>query len=232
MATARRTRVRERRGAAPATTTAGRRAVRPRVRLDLEERRAQLLELGMKTFAERTYDEVSIDDLAREAGISKGLLYHYFPTKRDLYLAGLRRIADDLLARTDVSQRRDLAPIDRIRHGIDQYLSFVADRARAYTSLMSGGIGADPEVASIIEGVRGALIERMFTGPESPLAGGDHRTPLARAALRGWIGLAEAACLDWLTHGDLTQAQVRDLLVDPLLPTIRGAMGFSLAKDW
>ncbi|MBP6848431.1 MAG: helix-turn-helix transcriptional regulator, partial [Kofleriaceae bacterium] len=58
-----------------------------RIRLDNDARRAQLLELGQKAFAERTYDEVSIDDIARAAGISKGLLYHYFPTKRDLYVA-------------------------------------------------------------------------------------------------------------------------------------------------
>ena len=56
-------------------------------------RRAQLLELARKAFSDRSYDEVSIDDLAREAKISKGLLYHYFPTKRDLYVAGLREIA-------------------------------------------------------------------------------------------------------------------------------------------
>ena len=67
-----------------------------RIRLDNDARRAQLLELGQKAFAERTYDEVSIDDIARAAGISKGLLYHYFPTKRDLYVtltADARQVA-------------------------------------------------------------------------------------------------------------------------------------------
>jgi AcrR family transcriptional regulator len=221
MPTARRTKVRERR--------ATRRA---RVRLDTDARRAQLLELGMKIFAESTYDEVSIDDLAKAAGISKGLLYHYFPTKRDLYLAGLREIAGDLLAQTDVSQLTELPPIERIRRGIDAYLTFVSQRARPYVALMRGGIGSDPEVHAIVEGVREALVERLFTGPESPLATGDHRTPLARTALRGWIGFSEAAVLDWLTHGDLEQAQVRDLLVDMLLPTIKEAMGFSLSKAW
>ena len=62
----------------------------PRARLLVDERRAQLLSLGLQLFGERSYDEVSIDELAREAQISKGLLYHYFPTKRDLYVAGLQ----------------------------------------------------------------------------------------------------------------------------------------------
>jgi AcrR family transcriptional regulator len=201
------------------------------VRLDTDARRAQLLELGMRVFAESTYDEVSIDDLARAAGISKGLLYHYFPTKRDLYLAGLRKIAGELLDRTDV-QALDVPPIERIRIAIDAYLSFVAERARSYVALMRGGIGSDPEVGAIVEETRQTLVDRMFTHPKSPLAIGDRRTPLARTAVRGWLGFAEAAAIDWLTHGDLAQDEVRDLLVDMLLPTIRVALGFSLSKQW
>src|ERR1700733_5699250 len=72
---------------------------RPRIRLDNDERRAQLLQLARKAFSDRSYDDVSIDDLAREAKISKGLLYHYFPTKRHLYVAGLREIAEELVQR-------------------------------------------------------------------------------------------------------------------------------------
>jgi AcrR family transcriptional regulator len=204
---------------------------RPRVRLDNDARRAQLLALGMQIFAEQTYDEVSIDDLARAAGISKGLLYHYFPTKRDLYLAGLHQTAAELLAETDVAERADLPPIERIRQGVDAYLSFVSERARAYVALMRGGIGSDPEVLRIIEALREAIVDRLFTGPGSPLAGTERRTPLARAALRGWIGFAEATSLDWLTHRDLTQDVVRDLLVDMLVPTIRVGLGLALARE-
>ena len=72
------------------------RGKRTRIRLETDERRAQLLELAKRAFSDRSYDDVSIDDLAREAKISKGLLYHYFPTKRDLYVAGLSEIADEL----------------------------------------------------------------------------------------------------------------------------------------
>ncbi len=201
------------------------------MRLDNDARRAQLLDLGLKIFSEKTYDEVSIDDLAKAAGISKGLLYHYFPTKRDLYLAGLRKTAADLLARTDVSQL-ELPPIERIRTGADAYLSFVAEHAVSYVSLMRGGIGSDPEVLKIVEDVRATMVERMFTGPDSPLAAGDHRTPRARAVLRGWLGFAEATSLDWLIHRDVPQQEIRDLLVDILLPSLRLAMGFSLSKDW
>ena len=118
----------------PAGTARGARP-RRRVRLDNDQRRAQLLELGKRAFSDRAYDDVSIDDLARVAGISKGLLYHYFPTKRDLYVAGLREIADELveaIVRVPVS----LAPIDQVRTSVDAYLEHVMRHSRAFVALM------------------------------------------------------------------------------------------------
>src|SRR5678815_1569276 len=97
-------------------------------------------------------DSVSIDDLAREAKISKGLLYHYFPTKRDLYVAVLREIADELVLRC-TSVPTELAPAERVRTGLDAYLDYIAQHSRAFVALMRGGIGSDPEIAEVIEGV-------------------------------------------------------------------------------
>src|SRR6185437_12151180 len=134
---------------------------RKRERLDTDLRKAQLLELGMRLFAERTYDEISMDDLAREAGVSKGLVYHYFKTKRDFYVAGLREIARDLLDKT-TTHAPDLPPLERIRRGVDAYLDHVKAHARAFVALMRGGIGSDPEVASVIEGVRASYVDRFL----------------------------------------------------------------------
>src|SRR3954470_13406333 len=117
---------------------------RPRVRLDNDARRAQLLLLARKAFSEQSYDEVSIDNLAREAKISKGLLYHYFPTKRDLYIAGLTEIANELVAAITMVPD-DAPPIERVRMGLDAYLGYVMDHSRSFVSLMRGGIGSDPE---------------------------------------------------------------------------------------
>ncbi|MEM7676524.1 MAG: helix-turn-helix domain-containing protein, partial [Myxococcota bacterium] len=78
-------------------------------RLQLDQRRQQLLELGLRLFSERAYDDVSIDDIARAASISKGLLYHYFPGKRVFYVATVRAAAAQLLSRIvpDESSRRN-----------------------------------------------------------------------------------------------------------------------------
>src|SRR5216110_980847 len=142
-------------------TVARAQPARRRIRLENDERRAQLLGFARKAFSDRAYDDVSIDDIAKTAKISKGLLYHYFPTKRDLYVAGLREIADELVQRC-MAIPPNLPPIDRVRTGLDAYLDHISQHARAYVSLMRGGIGSDPEVANVIEDVRKQLTDNFL----------------------------------------------------------------------
>lgn len=206
----------------PRTVRRARPAARPRrrIRLDNDQRRAQLLELAKRAFSDRAYDDVSIDDLARVADISKGLLYHYFPTKRDLYVAGLREIADELVcAITRVPD--DLAPIEGVRTSVDAYLHHIMRHSRAFVSLMRGGIGSDPEVAAVIESVRTRLFDRFLSG--SPFAGllaGDARF---ETAVRGWIGFVEAASIDWCANPRLSQLELRELMTEVLFEIMRVA---------
>lgn len=203
---------------------------RRRVRLDTDERRAQLLALGKQAFAERTYDEVSIDDIARAAGISKGLLYHYFPTKRDLYLAGLREIADELIRKIE-AVASDQAPIERVRAGIDAYIDHVGAQAAGYIALMRGGIGSDPEVVAVIEGTRQKLIDQIVDKASGSPFAAMVAQPLFRRALRGWVGYVEAATLDYLATRDGDRDALRDLLVDMLLASLR-VVGASETRAW
>ncbi len=226
---------RTRRPAAPGATEAAAAARRPRrrIRLDNDARRAQLLALGVVTFSDRTYDEVSIDDIARAAGISKGLLYHYFPTKRDLYLAGLRFTADQLIAETErAAQGPGLAPLDRIRAGLDAYLDHVQRHARPFVALMRGGIGSDPEVVGVIESVRATYMQRFLETTEGTPMATVLNVPIVRVALRGWIGFVEAASLEWLARHEVERPVLRDLLVDALLATLRIAAGPSAPVKW
>jgi AcrR family transcriptional regulator len=199
-----------------------------RVRLDNDERRAQLLTLARKAFSDRSYDDVSIDDLAREAKISKGLLYHYFPTKRDLYVAGLREIADELVdAVTHVPG--DLAQLAAVRASVDAYLDHIARHSRAFVSLMRGGIGSDPEVAAVIEGVRARLFEQFLAGSQlGGLVTGDARF---ETAVRGWLGFVEAASIDWCANPRLSRLELRELLTEVLFGIMRvvapGAIGWA-----
>lgn len=202
------------RSAVRGTASGGKR----RVRLDNDERRAQLLALAKRAFADRAYDDVSIDDLAQVAGISKGLLYHYFPTKRDLYVATLTEIADELVEAV-TRMHDELAPIDRVRTAIDAYLDHITRHSRAFVALMRGGIGSDPEVAAVIEGVRTQLFAKFLDGsPFATLVVGDVKF---ETAIRGWIGFVEATSIDWCANPRLDRHNFRELLVEVLFQTLK-----------
>lgn len=176
--------------------------------MDNDARRAQLLAVGLEVFASQAYDEVSIEDLAERAGISKGLLYHYFPTKRDYYAATVREAARQLLSLTDLPE--SIAPAERLYEGLARYLGFVERHASAYSTLLRGGIGSDPEVAAVIEDTRQALLARVVRG----LGEVD---PTLRLTLRGWIGFVEATSLEWLDRRELGRDDMLALWVAALL---------------
>jgi len=172
-------------------------------------------------FATSAYDEVHIEALARAAGISKGLLYHYFPTKRDFYTATLRVAAQRLLDKTEVDL--SLPPPERMAAGLERYLQFVERYATAYVALMRGGVGADAAVAAIIEETRGAYMARLTSGLAHALPGPTAllSRPLLRIALRGWLGFVEATSLDWVVARDVPRPELVSLLVKTLLSTLQ-----------
>lgn len=186
------------------------------VRLSPDSRRAQLLELGIRLFSERPYDDFSMDDVAAEAGVSKGLLYHYFPSKRHFYMSALRAAVAQMTRLTEPD--RSLPVEEQLRIGLDIYLAYVEEHAAAYRAILRGGIGSDPEVAAITEEFRQVTVRRLLRAIGVP-----HPRPRVRTAIRGWIGLVEAASLDWLDRGDVTRAELVEMLF-AALPALLQAM--------
>jgi len=170
------------------------------------ERRAQLLRLGLELFGSRSYDDVSIDDIAARAGISRGLLYHYFPTKRAFYVAALGAAAAELERRTRPED--GLRPEQRLAAGLEAYLHYVEEYEAAYRSLFRGGLGVDSAVCEIVERTRRVMTDRFLDalGVRRPRA-------TLRIALRGWLGYVEAASLEWLAHRNIRRRQLVRLLV-------------------
>ncbi len=193
-----------------------------RERLQLDVRRARLLERGKALFNSKAYDEVSIDEIAAAAGISRGLLYHYFSCKRVFYVETVRAGAEEMLALT--ASNPDDAPAEQLQRGLGAYLDYVEQNARAYAALLRGGIGHDPEVVQIIDATRDAMIRRIARG-----MGVDEPPPPMRLALRSWTGFVEAAALDWVERPVIAREQLVGMLVATLLactssvPLERGA---------
>lgn len=189
-----------------------------RKRLELDERRSQLLTLARSAFSSKSYDDVSIDELSQAAGVSKGLLYHYFPSKRDLYVATIRAAAEQLWERTVPDPA--LPPREQVFRGVDGYLRYVEENAPAFVALMQSGIGRDREVHGIVEGMRQKFIdvtlERMGLA-EVP--------PIIATLVRGWVGMVEAASLDWVERRSVPREELMRLLVKTLLYTLQIGVG-------
>jgi AcrR family transcriptional regulator len=199
-------------------------------RLENDERRAQLLALGRAAFAASPYDEVSIDDLAKKAKLSKGLFYYYFPTKRDLYIAGLTETSQELVDKLVTNVQKETAPRERALAGVEAYLNHVESQGGAFVALMRGGIGSDPEVTAVLEKVRLGILDEFLTG--NPISGFLRARPLSRIAIRSWIGMVEAASIEWLATKDVTKTEVRDLLVDQLFDLLTRVLGQADATRW
>lgn len=184
-------------------------------RLDVDERRRQLLELGARLFTTHRYSELSMARIAAQAGISKALLYHYFPSKQDFFRATLAQAADELQER--IAPDPGLAAAEQLDASLDAYLGWIETHGQAYEKLLRTSLEVD-EVRELVEEQRERFAARI-------LAGLDVSSAASRAAVRGWLWSIDGVCLDWIGHGDLSRAQVREILRGTLV----GALGAAAA---
>jgi AcrR family transcriptional regulator len=189
-------------------------------RLDVDERRRRLLELGRELFARHSYEELSMARIAREAGISKALLYHYFPSKQEYFAATLATAADQLRELTEPDP--SLPPIEALSSSLDAYLAWIEANQLAYAKLIQGAT-SHAEVRTLIDQVRDATSARIVEG----IAAGRPVPGQVRAAVRAWLWYMDGACTDWVEHQDYTREQLRNLL----LGTLFGALGSAGAAE-
>jgi AcrR family transcriptional regulator len=185
-------------------------------RLRVDERRRQLLALGAELFARHSFAELSMARIAREAGISKALLYHYFPTKQNFFLATLEEAAEDVRRRTEPDPA--LAPEEALSASLDAFLGWIEENESAYRRLMESA-GSVPEVGTLIDDVRDRTSAHILAG----LGAGADPPPRVRAAARAWLWFMDGAILDWLEHRDLTRHELRDFLLGALAGAVTAA---------
>jgi AcrR family transcriptional regulator len=187
-------------------------------RMQVDERRRQLLERGAELFARHSFSELSMAGIAREAGISKALLYHYFPSKRDFFVATLQQAAEELGRRTEPDP--DLSPAQALAGSLDAFLGWVEENELAYRKLMESA-GSIPEVSALIGEVRERTSARILEG----LGVSDPTPPALRAVARAWLWFMDGAIIDWLDNRDLERTELRDLLLGTLAGALTAAGG-------
>ena len=184
-------------------------------RLDVDERRRQLLELGADLFARHGYEGLSMSRIAREAGISKALLYHYFPSKQAYFAATLEQAAAELAQVT--APDPDRPPVEQLAASLDAYLGWVERHMGAYDKLIRS-VGAVPEVRDLVERVREETAQRILAGLT------EHEPqPELRAAVHGWLWFMDGAVLDWIEHRDHDRQRLHGLLLGTLLGAVTAA---------
>ncbi len=188
-----------------------------RRRLPVDERRAMLLELGLRLFGARGLDEVSVEDIAREAGVSAGLLYHYFGSKKEFHHEVTAHALERLTAVTEPDRSRP--PGERLVAGLMAYLEYLRADTTGWSWLLRGGGSGDERMWAIGEAYRRSIEDWVFEA--LPAAA---RTPLTRVAVRGWIGSNTEMSLAWLDAGEPAPAEVVRLMVTVLVAAL-GAAG-------
>jgi AcrR family transcriptional regulator len=190
----------------------------PARRLSKAQRRQQLVDIGVELVASSTFEDVSIDHVAVEAGISRSLLFHYFPTKREFQVAVAEAAADDLLRATEPD---DSLPLEqRLQDSLDRFVSYVASRGPAFISLVRGASGGDAALQAVFDRAHDVVARRVLDGLEMTEA---DATPLVQIALRGWVAFIEECVVVWLSQGGAAREELVVVLQQALVAALGAA---------
>ena len=182
--------------------------------MDRDERRREILRVATRLFRDRPYSEVSVNDIAEAAGVAKGLLHHYFGSKRELYLEVVREVAA-LPMVSAIAAGDDGEPGPPVlERGVDGFLALVAQNPELWlASVTVGGAETDDEVASILDDGKEVLADQTIAA----LGLSDEKDdPVLRGLMRGYGGFVQELTIEWLGRGRLTEMQVRTAMLETL----------------
>jgi AcrR family transcriptional regulator len=193
-----------------------------RERLASDKRREQLLRAGVDLLRVRTPDEMSIDDVARSARISRGLLYHCFQDRDAFVVAVIEQASEEL--RQALRGGPDASARERVEAGIDAFIAFAEAHAAGFRALLTGNV-TNRKVAALIERTRDRDLDAFVAGvaanTDDPEAA--RRSNVLRAALHAHMHFMEGAVARWLTHQEITREQLRELILRALDATLVAA---------
>ncbi|HWI74105.1 MAG TPA: TetR/AcrR family transcriptional regulator [Baekduia sp.] len=196
-------------------------------RLPPDERREQLVRLGLELLGQTPHDQVSIEAIARAAGISKGLLYHYFPTKADFVVAVLRQSHAELTRRMAPDPSVAMTAGERLDATIDAFLGYVQEHATGFLAVTHARAGGDEAVRAVLEEQRAARVDSLadFAAALAQAPREDITSPALTLVLEGWLFFCDGVVAGWLARGELTRPQVLHLLRENLLAALASVAG-------
>jgi AcrR family transcriptional regulator len=182
-------------------------------RMTTEARREQLLAFGRQYFAEHGYEAMPMDAIAERAGVSKGLLYHYFGNQRGFYMETVRAVTDEVIAVTEPPAGE---PFDQaFRVMVTRFVGYVQEHRAIYAALVRGGLGPDPEVNELLDRVRATSMSRILDRLEI-----EQPSALSQVAIYGWVSLIENACAEWAASSDASPEQLIDFFISAFAPVL------------
>ncbi|WP_228771766.1 TetR/AcrR family transcriptional regulator [Actinokineospora iranica] len=185
-------------------------------RLSGADRRKQLIGIGLRMLTKRPIHELPLDQVAAEAGISRGLLFHYFPTKTDYYQAVVSAAARRLIRATTPDP--DAPPADQLRQTLDTFVAFLERRRDLYLALFRGSAGGADYLIEIYEQTRDVFADRTVAA-----LGPIEVTPALRLVIRGWFSFVEDTTLTWGRDKPIPREELLTLLAGALPALITAA---------
>jgi AcrR family transcriptional regulator len=179
-------------------------------RLEPDQRRAQILSCAVRLFGARPYAEVSTTDIAAAAGVARGLINHYFATKRGLYIEAVRVLVTIPAVAVEQLPRGELGT--RVDASVTWFLDVVSRHSASWLAAVDAG---DPDVRQVLAEADEVAAESILT------AVGLADTREHRAIMRAFCGLAKATAREWLERGALDRDRAHALLATTLVTLVR-----------
>ena len=180
----------------------------PRLRRSAGDRRAQLVRIGLELLPTTPVQELTIDEVARRAGISRSLLFHYFATKRDYYTAVTRAAADLMLEH--LLPAADAAPDEQVAGMLDRYVGWVETFRESHLAFVRGAAGGDPWVAEVYQDTRNRLVAVALQALGLP------DDALRRQLVLAWFAFTEDLVGSWALDPTMSRPELLELLRDVL----------------
>lgn len=201
-----------------ANGSAGAREPARRRRLEPDARREQILDCAIRLFGERPYAAVSTSQIARDAGVARGLLNHYFGTKRDLYVEVVRRMV--LVPANDLHVVPGEPLHERVERSVSWFLDTVSGHGSTFVAVTGAeGVADDPEIEGILAAADDLAARTVLDTVGLPADSVEHR-----AVVRAYGGMAKAAIREWIRDETLTRDHVQMLLCQVLITVVRGVL--------